>query len=206
VTLSDITPKPGERACFFGKTGAGKTTLAKKLLLETKRPFVIIDNKHTTRMDELEPRTDYNSRLDYQIVRPNVDNEVSETSRIVENAWKHGDITIFIDELTLANPKRMAIVPAIGRAIRTGRERNVSVWCGSQRPKDIPSNVFTETENFYVFRLVWDDDRKKIGSFTADEIYMQQKKLRGHDFLYYNCVTERMLMVEQASNVRPQFS
>jgi len=120
-------------------------------------------------------------------------------------AWKRGNTIIYIDELTLANPQRTRLLPAFGRAIRTGRERKVSVWCGSQRPKDIPSNVFTETENFYIFRLVWDDDRKKVGSFTSNLMYKRQALLRGHDFLYYNVVSERHLYVKQDGG-NPQFS
>jgi DNA helicase HerA-like ATPase len=205
LTLSDIVPKPGERACFFGKTGAGKTTLAKKLLITSAQPFVIIDNKHTTSIPNVPIRETFSNGENYQIVRPNVDKEVSETAHIVEMAWKRGNTIIYIDELTLANPQRTRLLPAFGRAIRTGRERKVSVWCGSQRPKDIPSNVFTETENFYIFRLVWDDDRKKVGSFTSNLMYKRQALLRGHDFLYYNVVSERHLYVKQDGG-NPQFS
>src|SRR4026207_2354971 len=70
ILLSTLVPKPSDRCCFFGKTGAGKTTLAVKLLLLSGHRFAVIDCKHTVRIDNVPIGDDYKKHLDYQIIRP----------------------------------------------------------------------------------------------------------------------------------------
>jgi hypothetical protein len=61
---------------------------------------------------------------------------------------------------------------------------------GSQRPKDVPSAIFTESEHFFIFRLTFEADRDKVASFTSDAIGERIAKLRGHECVYYNVLTD----------------
>jgi len=48
------------------------------------------------------------------------------------------------------------------RTVRAGRERNMAVLMGAQRPRSIPLPILTESNRLYVFNLEFDDDRKYL--------------------------------------------
>lgn len=52
------------------------------------------------------------------------------------------------------------------RAITTARQRGLSFWIASQRPRNIPMPVMTEASRIYVFYLNKEDDIKYIASFA----------------------------------------
>lgn len=190
-----------DRACFFGRTGSGKTTLARSLLHSCNLPYAVLDPKHRYRDEGVKVTHGFNRKLREQIIR--VDplggaEELELWDEVIYSIWKHGDTIIYADEATLLTPPR-SILPELGRAIRTGRERNVGVWIGSQRPKDIPSVVFTEAEHFFLFRLQWEADRTKVSSFTSpylDRPYaamLREGRIAKHDFMYYGVEDDRLI-------------
>jgi len=103
---------------------------------------------------------------------------------------------LYVDELVLVTPPR-SILPQLGRAIKTGRELGIATWMGSQRPKEIPSPVFTETEHFFVFRLKYQADKNKVAEFTTDEMHEYMDALKGkarkHDCIYYDDENDRII-------------
>lgn len=127
------------------------------------------------------------------------EHELAEWSDNIEEIWRKGDRILVIDEGTLVNPSVRRLTPALGKAIRTGRSRNLGVWFGSQRPKDIPSAVFTEAEHFFLFRLTWKGDRDKVLTFTSDALEKPHASLRGHDFIYYNVSTDDAYVLRSKS-------
>jgi hypothetical protein len=143
-------------------------------------------------MNNVPVRTDYNEHDARQIVRyPDLDDTWSHPMR---RALAKKNVVVYVDEMTLINEGYgYRLHPVLGRIIRTGRETNVSAWIGSQRPKDIPSAVFTEAEHFFVFQLNWDDDRKKVVSFTSSKIRPVLDSLRAHEFVYYNVLEDTYL-------------
>lgn len=190
-----------DRACFFGRTGSGKTTLARRLLRSCSLPFVVLDPKHRYEDEGVQVTHAFNRKLSEQIIR--VDpigggEELELWDEVIYNVWKHGDTILYADEATLLTPPR-SVLPELGRAIRTGRERNVAVWIGSQRPKDIPSVVFTEAEHFFLFRLQWDADREKVASFTSPHVerpykgMLREGRQAKHDFIYYGVEDDRLI-------------
>lgn len=180
-----ISPKTSDRACFFGKTGTGKTTLIRRILSTANR-WVILDPKHEFPADA-PIVSHFNKKLPRQIIRVAPSKtELSEWYDAIDEVWDDGNRILVIDEGTLINPSTTRISPSLGKAIRTGRSRNLGVWFASQRPKDIPSAVFTEAEHFFLFRLTWKKDREKVLTFTSDILGQAHESLRGHDFLYYN--------------------
>lgn len=170
--------------CFFGRTRSGKTTLAKHLLSRV-RQYVVLDPKHTYTDPYAEISDAFDAKTPRQIIRVPFDNEMERWDDVIHRVWEAGNRVLYVDEATLITPAR-TILPSLGRAIRTGIERGVGVWTGSQRPKDIPSVVYTETEHFFVFQLIWKDDRDKVMSFTGDRMSKLLPKVRNHDCVYYN--------------------
>lgn len=181
----DITIKSSDRVNFFGRTGCGKTTLARYLLRKATRPYVILDPKHDYSERGVPIVKRFDKDLERQIIRVEPDEyEMEAWDDTIYDIWRHRNRIIYADELTLISPAR-TLLPAAGRAIRTGRSVGVAFWAASQRPKDIPSAVFTETEHFFVFQLVYQADRDKVVSFTGDKAEPILPTLRGHNCMYY---------------------
>jgi hypothetical protein len=192
--MASISLQTSDRALFLGRTGSGKTTLAKAFLAITPR-WVILDAKHTVRVPGVPIRKTFNRHLDRQIIRVEPDEwELERWSDVIDAVWRRGNAVLYVDETTLITPPR-TILPALGKAIRTGRERGLGVWCGSQRPKDIPSAVFTEAEHFFVFQLTFAADREKVRSFTHDGLGRLMRSLSGHDYVYYNVLANKAIRV-----------
>lgn len=197
-----IIVRPEERAGFFGRTGSGKTTIARALLRKAQEKghrTIVFDAKHTYVDGGIKVRDHVNPKLTHQIVRVSPDGSESERwNEAFYDAWEMGDAILYVDEATLVTPPR-TILPGYGRCIRTGREVGLGTWTGSQRPKDIPSVIFTEAEHVFGFRLQWSADVDKVASFTTESYYDLHDQLRGrrrmHDFVYYNVIDDRLVYV-----------
>lgn len=199
--MAGIVVKPTERCDFFGKTGSGKTTLARALLRSTDYPFVVLDPKWRYTDGDVKIVHDFRPELDQQIIRvPPSNDDLEQWNDIIFRVWDRGDAILYIDEVTLILPGSRSILPWHRRAIVTGRERGMGVWNGTQRPSEIGSSViFTETEHFFLFRLQFEADRVKASSFTSDRVGRAYRALqRGgakakHDFIYYNPDADRLI-------------
>lgn len=180
---------------LYGRTGCGKTTLAKYLLSKAKTPYAILDPKHDYKQKGVPVVKRFDKELERQIIRVEPDAfEMEAWDDTIYDIWRHRNRIIYADELTLISPAR-TLLPAAGRAIRTGRSVNIAFWSGSQRPKDIPSAVFTETEHFFVFQLVYQADRDKVVSFTGDKAEPILPTLRGHNCMYYGVLEDSVAVI-----------
>lgn len=206
-----IVIKPNDRVDLFGKTGSGKTTLARFLLHTTDARSVVLDPKWRYEDPGIKIVHDFNPKLDHQIIRvPPSDNDLDTWDNIFYQCWERGDAIVYADEVTLLIPGTRTILPWHRRCIVTGRERDLAVWNGSQRPTEIGSSViFTETEHFCLFRLQFEADRKKVGSFTSDTVAAAYRDLQRdgstakHDFLYYGPEDDTLIRVRATrSDVR----
>lgn len=122
---------------------------------------------------------------------------------MIDAAWTAGGTVIYVDETTLITPAR-TLLPALGKAIRTGRERMVGVWCASQRPKELPSAIFTESEHIFTFCLSYSKDRDKVREFTSDGYGDAIDGLDGHRFAHYDVasgVSQRFKPIRVAAPV-----
>lgn len=187
-----------QRVNLFGRTGSGKTTQAKRMLAACSSNWVVLDAKHDFRLADTPVVRAFQAKLTRQIIRVPIggDEELGWDTAIWAT-WERGNAILYIDETTLITPAR-TLRPALGAAIRTGRSRGLGVWCASQRPKDLPSAIFTETEHFFVFQLNFEADREKVASFTSDILLEPLARLRGHDFIYWNILEDRGTLVRAA--------
>ncbi len=179
-----LTIKGSDRLCLFGRTGSGKTTLAKYLIEQVPR-YVVLDPKGTFNVEGIPVVKSFSRMQDRQIVRPkwNADTYMVFDHAML-SAYKQRNIVVYLDETTM-HTKPTVINPTLGMLIRLGRERGVGTWCASQRPKNIPSAIFTEAEHIFSFPLNFRLDREKVESFTADGVADEIATLQGHDFVYF---------------------
>lgn len=186
--LQEITPEYAQRAAFVGKTGSGKSFLAKRILSVTDyQSVIIIDPKdeitakdaiHVTNPNKLP--SNFEGVLIYS-PEPAFDN--LESYQIVLNyVYQRRHTLLFIDELYSLGFNGQ--YPEGLRTLYTrGRSRGISVYGCSQRPAWVPLFCISECEHIYVFELRLADDRRRIAGIIGDK---GLTKMTGHSFIYHN--------------------
>ena len=168
-----IKIKASDRVAFIGKTGSGKTELAKFFLSMLNR-VLVIDTKHTFKMEGFKkswsiPFISKSFRL---IVRPKR-SEDEKLLELLEQANREKNLTIYIDELSTLTEYFPESTAYLADIVRTGREKRVAVWSGMQRPRGTPRVFLSETETFFCFSLRAREDREYIKGFAGDEVMLR---------------------------------
>ncbi len=205
-----------QRVALLGKTNSGKTYLARFLLTRAYGagwPIVIVDPKRDWQGRGLRKRpyggkgenklgtvehpvkvNAFNPKLKVQIIHPIEWNEAMD--RFARDIMKEGNVIIYFDEITqLVNvhsvPKWFKILWTQGRSI------NVGAWAGSQRPVQIPEDVKSQAEVWFVFRLSKKSDREVVeGYIPTEEVpEMVDKALPYRYFWYYEDSMDRPVLV-----------
>ncbi len=185
--MTNIIPSLSERACIIGMTGSGKTTLAKHIL--ATRPFVAIyDAKGMINWPGYHRVTSLHeamkSKADKILYAPNHRElrDLAVINHFFFWIYERRNTTVYIDEVYAVTNR--GEIPDFYHAILTrGREMQISCISSTQRPKLIPQAVLSESECFYVFRLLLPQDRQKIKDILP---ISQEKltKLKKHEFYF----------------------
>lgn len=191
VNLNSILPARGDRVGVFGQTGSGKTTLARALLqhreyvvvCDPKRRiswpgYVQVDLKTLLKIDPVKfPKIIYKPTLaEIQ------DNKGAAINAFFRWVYERQRCTLYVDEVSLIS--RGDDYPQFyGVCLQQGRESEVEVISGSQRPMWIPQIAMSEAEHLYCFYLKLAQDRNKIeqlAGINSEEI----EQLAKQEFLY----------------------
>lgn len=183
-----------QRVAFAGKTGSGKTFLARYLTRSFKR-LIVVDPKMVLGIPQwgLEPLSAKNLKElrkgEGARVRvwepPTVDKDGFPIwDAIFELAWELGNITVYIDEMySVCNNGRLSW--PLRRLYTQGREPQIGVWASTQRPSFVPLEMFSEAEWDFIFMLRMEEDRKRIAKGSgATEILEPIRDI--HGFWIYN--------------------
>ena len=196
----------GEHVSLFGHTGTGKTYLARRYL-RAAPVLVAIDPKHTLRIPGARVRAELRPREDKQILRPPVFGKEERAwyedqyNRIFELGRKRGGLYVYTDEVNPTGTPQY-LNPGLDRLIRQGRELGISVWTASQRPRLIPSTLFSESSHIVSFFVLDKQDRDRVGEWTGERGRAILAQLAAdprspHDFLYFHVPSRRVLYVHQ---------
>jgi hypothetical protein len=154
------------RGVLVGMTGSGKSTLA-KLLCAPFRFVAVIDPKGLLNWEGYERVTTLRevtkSKAEKIIYAPEA-NELRDEKYIdAFFAWVYfrKNTFLYVDEV-YAVSYRNEIPPHYHSILTRGRERGNGLLSATQRPMLIPTVIMSESENWYVFRLNMEGDRKKI--------------------------------------------
>lgn len=193
------TIKQSEHVFIAGKTGSGKTFLAKNYL--AGYPNVIaLDTKGTLTWKEggdVKEFEHLNDLMQFQeghaIYRPSFE-ELNEDYYEAFFKWIYfrQNTIVWVDEV-MSVCQNSQNIPTYYKAILTrGRERNTSVWSLTQRPKTIPLVIISEATHFFVFRLNIEADRQRIAEIAgSDKFLINPPK---YDFWYYNTEMDEPIM------------
>lgn len=187
----DVRIRTSDRVALFGRTGSGKTTLVRALLSRASR-FVVLDPKHRFTMPDVPVLTHFDKKLERQIIRSPIEDGLDGWDAAIDETFWRGRAILYSDETTEFTSKAR-ISTALKRAIVQGRETGVGVWCASQRPTDIHSVVFTEAEHVFVFQLNFEADMEKVARFTHERMIPAISALRGHNYVYFDMLGNRIL-------------
>jgi adenylate kinase family enzyme len=177
----------------MGKTGSGKTTLA-QIILARRQYVVVYDAKGLLRW----PNYARFERLD-QCVKAAMDQKIAKIiyapthdellnfniiNQFFQWIYIRRNTTCYVDEVYSVTKR--GEIPSFYHALLTrGREYNISTISSTQRPKQIPQVVLSESEHYYVFQLMLPQDRQRVREIipVTDRQLMD---LKDHRFLYSN--------------------
>lgn len=193
-----IIPQRGERALIVGATGSGKSAFARHVLehVETS-PIIIYDTKIedkfvtlpgsiiVTNNNALEEALD-NEKIDYIIYRPPID-VVNDPMMLDDLLLKHyndyHETVAYIDEIFQFH-KGSRHGPGLMSLLTRGRSRGISTIMSSQRPSFLSRFCVTESQHFFVFRLIDYKDKQRLGDVIPN--FQDREEPEDFGFWYYN--------------------
>lgn len=180
MTIRDLAPAIDERMLIVGRTGSGKTTLARAILHAGNYPAIlVIDSKCTYGGREgvpgytlvRSPRALRATRARYVQYRPGpAYQSVDAYEEVYGYAYDRQEVMVYTDEVYLTMTGRRS--PDMQRAcITCGRELGVGMILSTQRPRGIDPRVRSEADRRAQFRLSEEEDRICVwGRMRAREL------------------------------------
>lgn len=160
-----IVVKPYERGILLGKTGSGKTELAKWLFrpVAAKMPVVIVDRKHLWlgenpvwakrkepgTIDRPHLVTKFNPDFHVQVFQPSGPEEMEAQYAAI---LKTGRRAVYIDE-TKGLATATSVPTEMDRVWTQGRALGVPAWVGSQSARGIPLIFKSQAEKWIILQI-----------------------------------------------------
>lgn len=174
-----------ERVLFVGKTGSGKTYLARYLTAPVPR-LVVCDPKGRINSEEWRLRPYDDALRDLQDGKPA---RARIAPQYAEEDWEPffwqllgiGNCIIYIDELYGVGPSKGS--RGLQALYTRGRELGIGVWSATQRPTFIPIYARSEAEWVFQFQLNIFEDRERMYQTIGKKAFT---KLHDHQFIGYN--------------------
>lgn len=189
-------PTGRDRIIFVGKTGSGKTYLARMLVSQLDRVIVIdpkgsIKDKADWGLDEWSPEVEKDIMSGAAVrarytTDPETDDYQAAYEEIFRLAFQAKNIVVYIDEL-------YGVIREGGRGGKwlrnlytQGRELNVGTWGATQRPSWVPLFCISECEFFWVFRLQLAKDRARMAEIMGEKVMIEIDRRDKYGFWFYS--------------------
>lgn len=182
-------PSRSQRTMILGSTGEGKTGMFLWLLLYQpfhEAPYVVFDYKrdeHIGRIDRAR-EIGLNELPKYPglyVVRPMPEIDDDRVLGWLRGAWSRRNIGLGFDEAMMM-PRHGGALSAI---FIQGRSLKIPVLALSQRPVDLPREMFSEASNVSLFKLNDGRDHKTVRQYIPRFDSERVEILPQHHSLYY---------------------
>lgn len=187
-----------DRGVLIGKTGCGKTTLAKYLVEDYLKPYSVTWNpkgsdnvfkwnqKHVSTLSELYDAGE-NEKYPRIVYTPHPLLAEDEKNQEELFYWIYDRkyTRIYIDEATAVSYSANKVPRFLLAILNRGRERGISSLTATQRPSGVPMNILSESENYYVFKTLLPQDKQRVELITGISVE-DQNDLNDYEFYYFN--------------------
>lgn len=183
--------RSNDRIFLAGKTGSGKTTLAKKMLypMYTRRVYWDIKLENSDLLTSSSLATTPEELLSsikkgkVSILYQPRSLEPYDFNRICEILYNAGNFTLFVDEVSkVCTPSW--IEPWHDEIMTRGRGRGVGIVNLTQRPRRCHNTVISEAEHFFIFRLQLETDIAKVKEILPKKYAEMVSALPYHHCIY----------------------
>lgn len=197
MKFEELTLKAGEHGAIVGRTGSGKTVLARAILPAAGR-LAIIDPKRAFKYPA--PVFDSIKQIKRQkpdrfIFRPRPDDltNIALLDEVYRYVYENPPFTLYTDDVS-----GIVTIHKVPQYLRTcymlGREKGISCLASFQRPSALPPFLMSEATNFYIFRLVVPADVKKVAEMVPG--YDTERLSSKHGFLFYDSEMRQSIPVQ----------
>ena len=183
--MPDFRLLSNERVALVGKTGSGKTTMA-RLLTQSLTRFVVFDPKGTIGLAAEEWNVEPWSRSGVQqLQRPKGkarlvvpgpgpdDDPFGYWIPFLRLLFELGNLTLYIDEMYAVNRPGTFPSAELMALYTRGRELGIGVYAATQRPTLVPLVMLSECEWLFTFRLLLEQDRKRMAEICGPKVLNQ---------------------------------
>ncbi len=182
-----LLPNYGQHITFLGATGSGKSVLACKMLEQYERYLAIdtqdsldikgkvIKNPASLKLQyKLQDRIKYTPQPDF--ISSGYFNRIFKEVLGSSTKRHPNPRIIYIDEIFHIGFGQ-SFPSWLPKSIATARQRQLSFWISTQRPRCIPMPVLSEASKIYVFYLNKEDDVKYVSSFARTDKKLLEQSL-----------------------------
>jgi hypothetical protein len=183
-----------DRGTLIGKTGSGKTTLARFLVEDFQKPYSITwdpkasDNVSKWNQKKVTSLTELYESEEKRIIytpSPFLAEDYGNQEEFFGWIYERKFTRIYIDEATCISYTGNKPPRFLTAVLNRGRERGISSLVATQRPAGVPINILSEAEHFYIFKVLHPYDKKRIEELCGIQVE-DQEDLDDFQFYYFN--------------------